>query len=166
MEHPLNIRPARMFMDGQEWVPAEWAQSLADALREKQRSKQSHNHQFAAIHDLWANLPACHAGAPYAANADAFRKHGLCATGHCDVESFVYDDSETARAEAPKLARLARGQKRDGDAWKEYALVVVRGPVVVVTRPHSQSFKAMGKELFHQSKADVLAWGEQLLGVK
>ena len=80
MQHPLNITPARLVMDGEEWVPATWADSLADALREKQRSQQSHSHQFAAINDLWENLPLRHANAPYAASAEAFRKHGLIAT--------------------------------------------------------------------------------------
>ena len=34
MQHPLNITPASVYMDGQEWVPAEWASALADALRD------------------------------------------------------------------------------------------------------------------------------------
>ena len=159
MQHPLNIKPATIYMDGQEWVPAEWADALADALREKQRSQQSHSHQFAAINDLWANLPMRHANAPYAASAEAFRKHGLIATGHCDVETIAFEDKAQAVAAAPFIAALAR--KAHG-----YALIVVRDALVICSTPHSQSFKAMGKELFHQSKADVLGWGEEMLGVK
>lgn len=161
-----HLKPARMTLDGAEWVEA-WAYDQALlALAEKQRTTAAHNHQFAAIHDLYENLPISHAGAPYAASAEAFRKHGLIVTGHCDTDTFVYDDHETACREAQKLARLARGQKGQDDKWKEYALVVVRGPVVVVSRPHSQSFKAMGKERFQQSKSDVIRWGEELLGVR
>lgn len=159
MQHPLNITPARIVLDGKEWVPAEWAESLADALREKQRSQQSHNHQFAAIHDLWANLPLRHANAPYAASAEAFRKHGLIATGHCDVETVSFESKEQACAAAPFIANLAR--KAHG-----YALTIVRGPLVICSTPHSQSFKAMGKDVFHQSKADVLDWGMALLEAK
>ena len=158
MQHPLHIRPATVFMDGQDWVPASYAAALADALREKQRSTQSHGHQFAAINDCFDSLPAKFASAPYAANADAFRKHGLISTGHCDVASVVFDTPEQARAAAPFIADLAR--KAHG-----YALTVARGPVVVCSTPHSQSYKAMGKDRFNKSKADVLAWCESVLGV-
>ena len=157
-QHPLNIRPARVFMEGQYWVPAGWADALADQLREKQRSTQSHNHQFAMITDLWANLPISHAGAPYAASADAFRKHGLIATGHCDVDTLDMETHEAALSAAPFVAKLAR--KAHG-----YALTIVRGSLVICSTPHSQSFKAMGKEAFHKSKADVLDWAQCLLEV-
>lgn len=159
MQHPLNITPASIYMDGQEWVPKSYADALADALREKQRSQQSHSHQFAAINDLWANLPLRHADAPYAKSAEAFRKHGLCATGHCDVETIAFERKDQAIAAAPYIASLAR-------MAHGYALVVVRDALVICSTPHSQSFKAMGKDTFHQSKADVLGWGEEMLGVK
>lgn len=158
-QHPLNIRPASMFLNGEEWVPKVYADQLAEALREKQRSQQSHNHQFAEIHDCFDNLPMSHAGAPYAASAEAFRKHGLCVTGHCDVETYSFASHEDAKTEAPKIARLAR--KAHG-----YALIIARGELVICTVPHSQSFKAMGRERFHQSKRDVLDWAHALLGVK
>jgi len=159
MHHPLTIRPDVMNMDGQDWVPASWADALADALREKQRSTQSHNHQFAAINDCFENLPARHANAPYAASADAFRKYGLIQTGHCDVDTVAFETHVAACAAAPFIANLAR--KAHG-----HALTVVRGPLVICSTPHSQSFKAMGKDMFHKSKADVLDWAETLLGVK
>ncbi|MCI5040061.1 MAG: hypothetical protein MRY81_10290, partial [Donghicola eburneus] len=103
-QHPLNTRPATIVLDGKEWVSADWAFALADALREKQRSQRSHNHQFAEIHDLWANLPIHHANAPYAASAEAFRKHGLIATGHCDVETIDCESHEVACRVAPVVA--------------------------------------------------------------
>lgn len=153
------MQPARMNLNGTEWVEA-WAydKALAD-LAEKQRTKADHNHQFAAITDLFHNLPMHHAGAPYAASADAFRKHGLIATGHCDTMTLAMESPAAALREAPKVAEMAR--KAHG-----YALVVARGPLVICSTPHSQSFKAMGKELFQKSKADVLEWAEVLLGVK
>jgi len=159
MQHPLNVTPASIYMDGREWVPKEWADSLVDALREKQRSQQAHSHQFAAIHDLWSNLPLRHAQAPYAASAEAFRKHGLIATGHCHVEMVAFEDKDQACKAAPFIAALAR--KAHG-----YALVVVRDALVICSTPHSQSYKAMGREVFQRSKSDVLAWGEELLGVR
>lgn len=158
MKHPLDIRPERMVLDGQEWVPASWAEALADALREKQRTQRSHNHQFAEIHDCWANLPASHAGAPYAASPECFRKHGLIQSGYCDTDTIDLGTHEAALAAAPVIAKHAR-------AAHGYALTVVRGPLVVCSVPHSQSFKAMGREKFYASKQAVLDWAHSVLGV-
>jgi hypothetical protein len=158
MRHDTDITPASIVIDGKAWVPREAYLEVVEALREKQRSKASHNHQFAEIEDLWANLPHTHAGAPYAASADAFRKHGLCVTGFCDVDTVDVGTHEAALAIAPVVAKHAR--KAHG-----YALTIVRGPLVICTTPHSQSFKAMGKECFHASKSAVLDWGHGLLGV-
>lgn len=157
--HHAPIKPARIFMDGEYWVPASYADALADALREKQRTQQAHNHQFAAINDCFENLPATHAGAPYAASAKAFRKHGLIATGHCNVETVDAGSHDAACKVAPLVSSLAR--KAHG-----YALTIVRGQLVVCSTPHSQSFKAMGKDAFQRSKEDVLRWAEMLLGVR
>lgn len=153
-----NISAASIFIEGEEWVRKSYADSLADKLREKQRSKESHNHQFAEIADLWANLPISHAGAPYAASSEAFRKHGLIVMGFCDTDTVVFETPAQAQAGAPLIARLAR--KAHG-----YALTVSKGPLVICSTPHSQSFKAMGKDRFHASKAAVLDWGHSLLGV-
>lgn len=153
-----EMRAETIFFEGEEWVRKSWADGLADKLREKQRSTASHNHQFAEIADLWANLPIAHADAPYAKSADAFRKHGLIFTGYCDVNTVSFETPEQARAGAPFIADLAR-------AAHGYALTVARGPLVVCSTPHSQSFKAMGKERFHASKQAILDWGHGLLGV-
>ena len=152
------MRPQTLFYEGQEWVPKAWADGLAEKLCEKQRTTASHNHQFAEIHDLWENLTISHASAPYAASAEAFRKHGLIATGFCDTDTVAFETPEQAQAAAPFIARLAR--KAHG-----YALTVALGPLVVCSTPHSQSYKAMGAERFNASKAAVLDWGHALLGV-
>lgn len=156
--HPLTMRPATVFMDGQEWVPSSYADALAEKLRQKQRSDASHRQQFAEIRNLWENLPHRHANAPYAKSAEAFRKHGLIEAGYCDVETVVFEDQEAACTAAPFIASLAR--KAHG-----YAIVVVRGNLVVCSTPHSQSYKAMGKEVFQESKQAVLDWGHRVLGV-
>jgi hypothetical protein len=158
MRHEPDISAHSIVIDGQEWVPRSAYDAVMEKLREKQRSTASHNHQFAEIHDLWANLPHSHAQAPYAASAEAFRKHGLIATGHCDTQTVSFASKADAMAAAPFIADLAR--KAHG-----YALTVVRGPLVICSTPHSQSYKAMGKDLFHKSKSDVLDWGHALLGV-
>ena len=156
--HPLNIHPETVWLEGKEWVPAAYAKDLAEMLREKQRSDASHKAQFAEIRNLWANLPHTHGNAPYAASAEAFRKHGLIAKGFCDVQTVDCETHSAALAAAPLIADLAR--KAHG-----YALTVVRGPLVVCSTPHSQSYKAMGKEQFQASKQAVLDWGHEVLGV-
>lgn len=158
MKHERALSADVLFYDDEEWVRKSYADDLADKLKEKQRSKASHSHQFAEIADLWANLPISHAGAPYAASSEAFRKHGLIKCGFCDVDTVAFDTPSQAQAGAPTIAKLAR--KAHG-----YALTVARGPLVVCHTPHSQSYKAMGKERFHESKQAVLDWGHALLGV-
>lgn len=150
--------PLTISLDGKEWVEREAYDTVKRALMEKQRTTRAHNHQFAEIADMWANLPHIHAGAPYAASAEAFRKHGLIATGHCDVDTIDCESHEIALRVAPVVAKNAR--KAHG-----YALTVVRGPLVVCSTPKSQSYKAMGKELFQRSKSDVLNWASEMLGV-
>lgn len=157
-QHPLNMKPARMVMDGQEWVAAEYADALERKLAEKQRSTASHNRYFASIVDMFGNLPATHAQAPYAASAEAFRKHGLIESGYCDADTLAMPTHEAAIAAAPFVANLAR--KAHG-----YATTVVRGPLIICTTPHSQSFKAMGKERFHESVAACEEWAKRVLGI-
>lgn len=150
--------PAVMWMDGIEWVEKPAYDAAMAALLEKQRSQAAHNRYFAHIIDLFHNLPAAHAQAPYAASAEAFRKHGLIDGGFCDVDTLAMPTHEAAIAAAPFVATLAR--KAHG-----YAVTVVRGTLIVCTTPHSQSFKAMGKDTFHASVAACEDWAERLIGV-
>lgn len=117
----------------------------------EQRSQASHNHQWAEIAELWQTLPESMSDLPYAQSPEALRKHALIARGYCDVTTV--DAGSKAAAErvasvSERLARLAHG----------YAVVKVQGPVVTIATPHSQSHRAMGKALFHESKAAVLDW--------
>lgn len=150
---------SEMVLDGTVWIEKAAYDAVKAKLDEKHRTQKSHNHQFAAINDCFDSLPMCHAGAPYAASKSAFRKHGLIATGHCEVSTIDCETHDVALRVAPVVAREARGHHG-------YALTVVRGSLVVCSTPLSQSFKAMGKDMFHKSKADVLAWAEALLGVQ
>lgn len=151
-------RPAIMHMDGVDWVEKSAYDAAMAALLEKQRSTASHNRYFAHIIDLYHNLPVAHAHAPYAASPEAFRKHGLIASGYCDTDTLVFETPEQAVKAAPFIAKTAR--KGYG-----YATTIAKGPLVICSTPHSQSFKAMGKDAFHKSVADVEGWAEALLGV-
>lgn len=120
-----------------------------DVLRD--RSMKSHRHQFAEIRTLWETLPEHMAGLPYARSPETLRKHALIATGYCDVRTV--DCGSNAAAE-----RVAALLREDGIEKHGYAVVAVRGPVVTRYTPQSQSVRAMGGEVFRESKARVLDW--------
>lgn len=159
-------RPAIMHMDGVEWVEKSAYDAALAELAEKQRSTASHNRWFAHINDMFENLPAAHAQAPYAASKHAFRKHGLIQGGFCDVTTLDMESHEAALSAAPFIADLARQSNAKNGDTSGYALVIVRGSLVICTTPHSQSFKAMGKERFQESVAACEDWAERLIGVK
>lgn len=152
-------------INGVEYVSADWARSLwvenrelRKKLAEKQRTDASHKQQFAEIRDLWENLPERLGNMPYAKSAEHFRKHGLIQTGHCDVASVVC----AGDTDAAKLESIWR---REGMKAHGYVICVRIGNAVTLCTPHSQSYAAMGKDLFQKSKADVLEWCKKEVGV-
>ena len=158
MKHTPDIAPSSIVIDGCEWVPRAAYDAAMERLREKQRTKANHNHQFAEIHDLWANLPHTQAAAPYAKSPDAFRKHGLIETGYCDTFCHVFESRSDMMA-------IGKVLKDEAYAAHGYALCHYKDNVLTLATPHSQSFKAMGNERFRASKAAVLDWGHAVLGV-
>lgn len=121
----------------------------------EERSLASHNQYFAAIHDKWLSLPddiAVDFPTP-----EALRAHALCMTGFRRERKFV----ASSREEARKLAAWLR--PRDEDS---YAIISVHENVVVEWRPLSQSYRAMPRKQFQESKQAVLDWIDDLLGVE
>lgn len=116
-----------------------------------ERSGKSHRHQFAEIRELWHSLPDSMADLPYAGSPETLRKHALMACGYYDAETI--DAGSTAAAE-----RVAAMAKRFATAAHGYCIVKVKGPVVRVFTPQSQSYRAMGGDTFKESKAAVLEW--------
>lgn len=123
------------------------------------RSGRSHRHQFAEIHDAWLQLPERLQGMPWAANPEVFRKHLLVVTGYSDVRTVV----ASSKAEATRLAALLTHLATEAHG---YALADVRGNVVTLRTPWSQSCRAMGREVFQQSKTAILEAAAQLLEVE
>lgn len=119
-------------------------------VEESERSQATHNHFFAALHDLWLNLPES-AGAE---SFEHFRKRGLIETGYCTVTDIVFSTPDDAE-------RAARGiREADG-----YLIVTVAGNVVRYIRAESQSRKSMGAKRFNESKRAVLDWAAAQVGV-
>lgn len=149
------MTPAVMIFewDGDGMVPLPRFRRLADKhfvvhenyrleVRED-RSAASHNHYFAALHEAWQNLPE-HLAEKFP-TPEHLRKHALIRAGYRDERTLV----AASKAEAQRLAAFVK-------PMDEYAVVLVDGATVTVYTAQSQSFRAMGKKRFEESKARVL----------
>lgn len=125
---------------------------------ERGRSPASHKHQFAWLNDAWASLPEGVAEMPWAETPETLRKHALIACGYS--QSYTLDCGANATAQRVKRALIAAEAGKHG-----YAVGQVRGPVVTVWTPESQSMRAMGGKRFNESKAAILAWIADKIGV-
>ncbi|BAQ18355.1 hypothetical protein [Methyloceanibacter caenitepidi] len=121
-------------------------------IEHQERSINSHNHYFAALHDAWQNLPE-DIGVDFP-TVEHLRKRALISTGYYDQRSVVCADNEEAR----RVAAFIR-------PMDEFALVAVNGPAVVVRTPKSQTYRAMDRKTFSESKEKVLGWVWDLVGV-
>lgn len=107
------------------------------------RSAASHNHYFATISEAWENLPD-----PLLEeypSPEHLRKKMLVRAGYADERSFVC----TSKAEAQRLAAFLKPANN-------YAVIIVKEAVVREYTAQSQSHKAMGKQVFQESKDKVL----------
>ena len=121
-----------------------------------ERSWASHQQQFAWIAEAWANLPE--AMAETFPTSEHLRKAALIATGW-HREAIIDCGS---RAAAARVTAYARGED-------EFARVVVRGSTVIVQKARSQRMHGLDRMLkaeFEASKADILGWIANLIGVE
>ena len=125
---------------------------------ERQRSGKSHRHQFAFVKEAWMNLPEHLSDMPWAETAEHLRKHALIATGF--HQTYTLDCGSEASARRVKAALVSAEAHAHG-----YALGRVRGPVVQIWTPESQSYRAMGGDRFKASKAAILDWIAAQIGV-
>lgn len=113
------------------------------------RSQASHNHYFASLHEAWLNLSE--EASERFPTEEHLRRYALIRTGHRDERSIV----TRSKADARRVAAFVRPSD-------EFALVLVNEAMVTVLTAKSQSLRAMGKQAFEQSKADVLDFLEQI----
>lgn len=121
-------------------------------VEHQERSTASHAHYFAAINEAWQSLPDNLL--PDYPNPEALRKKMLVRAGYADERSIVC----ASKAEAQRVAAFVK-------PLDDYAVVLVREAVVRVFTAQSQSYKAMGKKVFAESKEAVLRAIDELLGV-
>jgi predicted DNA-binding antitoxin AbrB/MazE fold protein len=118
---------------------------------ERGRSGASHRHQFAWLRDAWASIPEAEQDQPWAETPETLRKHALIACGF--HRTYTLDCGKEATAQRIKVQLVQAEAKAEG-----YAIGRVRGPVVTIWTPESQSVRAMGGQRFNESKAAILDW--------
>lgn len=116
------------------------------------RSRKSHSHFFACVHQAWLNLPEDMAAR--FPTSDHLRKWCLIKAGYREERTFVCK----AKTEAVALAAFIR-------PMDDYAVVVVQERAVVVMTAKSQSMAAMGRKTFQESKTACLDALSQLIGI-
>lgn len=126
---------------------------LVPVVEQSQRSGKSHNHEFAWLKEAWDSLPD--ELVDQYPSKEHLRKKGLIAKGHCTM-------TQHACASAAEAERLEAAITKHVDT---YAVVRRRGSVVTVYEAASQSYQAMGKAQFQQSKSDLMDFVGDLLGV-
>ena len=116
-----------------------------------ERSMASHRQYFAELNDLWETLPETLAGD--FPSTDHLRKYALIKAGYCKQSRLVLPTHEEAEEAALMVNEL-----------DSYALCDVAGCTLTVWVARSQSLKAMGREEFEKSKADVLDVIRKMIG--
>lgn len=116
------------------------------------RSAASHRHYFAAINEAWQNLPE--GMAPHYPSPEHLRKRALIQAGYADCQSFA----ASSRREAVKLAAFLV-------PVDPFSLVTLEGSTVTRWTAQSQSQRAMGKQVFQESKEAVLGVLADMIGV-
>ncbi|MCV2449399.1 antitoxin family protein [Paracoccus sp. DMF] len=131
---------------------------LVTVIIERGRSLNSHRHQFAFVREAWQNLPEHLQSVPWAETPETMRKHALIATGF--HQSYTLDCGANATAQRIK-AQLVRAEARA----EGYAIGQVRGPILTIWTPESQSMRSMGGKRFQESKTAILDWMAAQIGV-
>lgn len=153
-------RPQGFTWDGEAMIPrsprlADKAYTVGEAyllVTHEERSLASHGHEFAWLKQAWLNLPE--ALADQFATPTHLRKRAL-------IEGGFYDETVVdAGSNAAALRVAAAFRSRE-----EFALVIVRGPAVVIRTAKSQSRRSMNKQEFQASKTAILEIVSIMIGV-
>jgi hypothetical protein len=116
------------------------------------RSKASHDQYFAALSEIYESLPD--SVAKNFPTLDHFRAYCLIEEGFCEQELYRFEN----KAEATHFALSLR--KRE-----PHARITQRDSIVEVRYPESQSYAAMSKARFEDSKRKVLDLAASYVGV-
>jgi hypothetical protein len=158
----MNIAPVEYQWDGEvmrpmrHYLPRCHKQYVVGEtyplIPHEDRSTNSHNHFFAAVHEAWKNLPE--RLTPRFPTSEHLRKWALIKSGYADERSIACATAD----EALKIAAFIK-------PMDDFAVVVVADATIKVFTAKSQSARAMGKEDFQGSKQAVLDTVAHLIGV-
>jgi hypothetical protein len=109
----------------------------------EERSVNSHSHFFAAVTEAWNNLPEDQTGR--FPSPEHLRKWALIQCNYCHTAHKVFSTKQDSLTAAAMLRAADR-----------YSVITVSDNILTVYTAESQSYKAMGKERFQQSKEKVL----------
>lgn len=159
----MTSLPIACTYDGESFVPLKRFAAICDKqyvigetyllAEHQQRSQATHNHYFACIHEAWANLPE--EASERFPTPEHLRRFALIKAGYHDSHTLTC----SSKAEALRLAAFIR-------PVDEFAIVTVQDATVTRYSAKSQSMRAMGKRVFGESKAAVLAILDDMIGVK
>lgn len=120
--------------------------------RVEERSEASHRHEFAWLTEAWRNLPE--QLADLYPSPEHLRKRAL-------IDCGFYDETVTdVGSNAAALRVMPRFRALD-----DFALVIVRGPVVVMRTAKSQSRRHMKAPEFRASKTAIMDLIASMIGV-
>ena len=144
--------PTKLLAAVKTYTPGEryWLEEVSD------RSWISHRHEFAWVHAAWENLDDTLT--EKFPSPGHLRKAALIATGW--FREVIIDAGNAAAA--LRVAAYARGED-------DFAHVTTRGQTVIVRKARSQRMHGrdrMDKSEFERSKADILGWLSNLIGVE
>lgn len=120
---------------------------------QEERSDISHRHEFAWLKTAWLQLPEDIAD--LYPSPEHLRKRALIQGGFYTEEII---DAGSAAA-ALRVAAYVRGHD-------EFALVIVRGSIVIVRHAMSQSYRSMDRKKFRESKTAIIEIVSAMIGVQ
>jgi len=115
------------------------------------RSSKSHRHYFAAVHDVWLNLPE--KLADDFPSSEHLRKWALIKAGFCSITRLACKTNADAITACNLMSKM-----------DSYSICEVIGNVVTVYQADSQSIPVMGRAKFQESKAAVFRVLSELIG--
>ena len=144
------MRPANSY-----WAAKARAQfadgKLHEIVEQFERSGPSHRAYFASVREAWKNLPGDLA--ERYPTPEHLRKRALIKAGYYDCAQIVFPTAKAAQDAAAFMQPM-----------DEYAVIVVKDCVVTRYTAKSQSYRAMGKKEFQESREKVLALLADMLG--
>lgn len=157
--HMVPLPRFKRQCDEQFVVDEEYPLTILEA-----RSRRSHNHYFACVHEAWLNLPddVRYRVDPETGEArerfpseEHLRKWALVKANYCTHRAFPMPTAPRAK----ELAAFVR-------TLDEFAVISIEHDVVNVYEAVSQSAAAMGREEFQKSKDAVLEILSEMIRAK